>query len=115
MLSRDHVNGFKDEQKHSFKRVQSHMRECSLCWHCRLGDPSLSVSTGAADFDAQTRVISSPITDNRWSWTGDNSTWQGLSWSVSGSAVFNGALFPHFGYRVYFNEVRSHANFRVTL
>eukprot|EP00884_Botryococcus_braunii_P009695 jgi/Botrbrau1/18727/Bobra.0386s0050.1 len=92
--------------------VPSRLR--GIYWFDGLGDPSLAVSTGASDYDPVSRVLSGPIYTDWWSWDGTSSKWMGSYWTVSGAAIFNGALFVHFGYKIFFDEDISFGQITVT-
>lgn len=74
---------------------------------CRLGDPTIAISSGAGPFDPRFRLLTMSTYDYRqWGYDGTNSTWEGFYWSQSGAAFFSVLLVVHWNYAIFLNEVR---------
>eukprot|EP00884_Botryococcus_braunii_P009243 jgi/Botrbrau1/1831/Bobra.146_1s0026.1 len=76
-----------------------------IWWADGLGDPTLAINYGGGEYDAPARMlVINTYSKGLWAFDGTNSTWEGTSWSISGAALFNAALFARIVYRIYFNE-----------
>lgn len=80
--------------------------ECIMVCY-RLSDAVMAFDYSGGGYDPKARkLVVNTYSDGLTAFDGTNSTWQESSWSTSGAAMFNAALFAQIVYHVYFNEVR---------